>query len=79
MPLMPVDPVEQNQVRQAFREWCLPEPGRYDCCRAEHNEGSSASIEGLPDLILLDWMLPGMSGIDYARKLRRDKLTQGVQ
>jgi two-component system, OmpR family, phosphate regulon response regulator PhoB len=23
-------------------------------------------------------MLPGMSGIDYARKLRRDKLTQGV-
>lgn len=26
----------------------------------------------LPDLILLDWMLPGMSGIDLARKLRAD-------
>lgn len=26
----------------------------------------------LPDLVLLDWMLPGMSGIDLARKLRAD-------
>ncbi|BCX88856.1 two-component system, OmpR family, phosphate regulon response regulator PhoB [Methylomarinovum tepidoasis] len=25
-----------------------------------------------PDLILLDWMLPGQSGIDWARRLRRD-------
>lgn len=26
----------------------------------------------LPDLILLDWMLPGMSGIEFIRYLRRD-------
>ncbi len=26
----------------------------------------------LPDLILLDWMLPGISGIDWAEKLRHD-------
>lgn len=32
----------------------------------------------LPDLVLLDWMLPGMSGIDFARKLRADKRTQSV-
>lgn len=32
----------------------------------------------LPDLVVLDWMLPGMSGIDFARKLRADKRTQGV-
>jgi len=30
----------------------------------------------LPDLILLDWMLPGMSGIDFARQLRRDARTK---
>lgn len=28
-----------------------------------------------PDLILLDWMLPGTSGIDLARRLKRDELT----
>jgi len=32
----------------------------------------------LPDLVLLDWMLPGMSGIEFARRLRADRRTQGV-
>jgi two-component system phosphate regulon response regulator PhoB len=32
----------------------------------------------LPDLILLDWMLPGMSGLDFARRLRGDARTRGV-
>jgi two-component system phosphate regulon response regulator PhoB len=26
----------------------------------------------LPDIILLDWMLPGQSGVDFARRLRAD-------
>jgi len=34
--------------------------------------------EALPDLILLDWMLPGMSGLDLARRLRADTRTRGV-
>lgn len=32
----------------------------------------------LPDLILLDWMLPGMSGLDCARRLRADPRTKHV-
>jgi two-component system, OmpR family, phosphate regulon response regulator PhoB len=34
--------------------------------------------ERVPDLILLDWMLPGTSGIEFARRLRRDDLTREV-
>jgi two-component system phosphate regulon response regulator PhoB len=34
--------------------------------------------EALPDLILLDWMLPGMSGVDFARRLRADERTREV-
>ena len=66
---------------QAIREMvCLAlSQGGYDCQEAaDANEAQQRILAGLPDLILLDWMLPGMSGIDYARKLRRDKLTQGV-
>jgi len=32
----------------------------------------------LPDLILLDWMLPGTSGVELARRLRADQRTQEI-
>ncbi len=32
----------------------------------------------LPDLVLLDWMLPGQSGIDLARRMRNDERTRSV-
>ena len=34
--------------------------------------------EMIPDLILLDWMLPGMSGIDFARKLKTDEMYKNI-
>lgn len=34
--------------------------------------------EQLPDLILLDWMLPGTSGLEFARRLRREELTREI-
>ena len=34
--------------------------------------------ETLPDVVLLDWMLPGMSGIQYARSLRSAERTHDL-
>ncbi|WP_305909497.1 phosphate regulon transcriptional regulator PhoB [Methylomarinum sp. Ch1-1] len=31
-----------------------------------------ALAENLPDLLLLDWMLPGISGVELARRLKKD-------
>lgn len=31
-----------------------------------------------PDIILLDWMMPGVSGLELTRRLRRDNLTQDI-
>ena len=31
---------------------------------------------GTPELIIIDWMLPGMDGIDLAKQLRADELTK---
>jgi two-component system phosphate regulon response regulator PhoB len=41
-------------------------------------EAASKIGDRLPDLILLDWMLPGISGIDYAKRLRKEDITQEI-
>ena len=47
--------------------------------RAESAEQALEMVQSaLPDLVVLDWMLPGMSGIEFARRLRADKRTRAV-
>lgn len=51
----------------------------YQCLEAADTQEAQARIVAeLPDLILLDWMLPKISGVDYARQLRREKLAQHI-
>jgi two-component system phosphate regulon response regulator PhoB len=39
---------------------------------ADSHQAQSALNELIPDLILLDWMLPGLSGVEWARRLKKD-------
>ena len=32
----------------------------------------------MPDLLIVDWMMPGMTGVEVARNLRADPLTAGI-
>ena len=41
-------------------------------------EANSLLSKQKPDLILLDWMLPGMSGVDYARRVRNNPDTKDI-
>ncbi len=51
----------------------------YDFIEAANAEEASVEVKRKPpDLILLDWMLPGISGVDFARRLKCDVKTQDI-
>ena len=51
----------------------------YQCLHAATAmEAHSILVEQNPDLVLLDWMMPGISGIELARRLRRDANTKST-
>ncbi|HRE15627.1 MAG TPA: phosphate regulon transcriptional regulator PhoB [Rhodocyclaceae bacterium] len=43
---------------------------------ASAEEGHSAIRAALPDLVILDWMLPGQSGVTLCKKLRQEERTR---
>ena len=45
---------------------------------ADARAAQHAIAENIPDLILLDWMLPGTSGLELARRLRREESTREI-
>lgn len=44
----------------------------------EAEEAERVLADRRPDLILLDWMLPGISGIELARRLRKDEYSRDI-
>ncbi|KSV62238.1 hypothetical protein N185_37375 [Sinorhizobium sp. GW3] len=43
---------------------------------ADGEEASLALLENVPDLVLLDWMLPGVSGLELCRRIRARSQTE---
>ena len=70
--------VEDEQAIRDMVGFALSRAG-FELIEAEDaREAQDRLEEGLPDMILLDWMLPGMSGIELARRLKRDDYTREV-
>ncbi len=45
---------------------------------ADFAQGVARVTEPFPDLILLDWMLPGGSGIQFIKQMKQDELTRQI-
>ena len=67
------EPAIRDMVAYALRK------GDFDPALAGDAREAQAQIaERVPDLILLDWMLPGTSGLELARRWRKEPLTRDV-
>jgi len=70
--------VEDEPAIQQLISTSLQHAG-YAVLRAPDGETALRLVrEALPDLILVDWMLPGMSGVQLARCLRVEARTKNV-
>ena len=45
---------------------------------ADAHEALLRISENRPDIILLDWMMPGVSGVELTRRLRKDSYTEDI-
>ena len=70
--------VEDEEAIRDMLGYALMKEG-FSCEEASDVEQARTTIQSdKPNLILLDWMLPGMSGIDYARRLRTVPETRDI-
>ena len=70
--------VEDEPAIQELLAINLEHAGHHVLRARDAEEASRLVRQALPDLILLDWMLPGESGLSFARGLRQDERTRNV-
>ncbi len=68
--------VEDEEHIRMVLEYNLKLDGYEVCLAANGSEGLAAAREKNPDLILLDWMLGDMDGIDVLSLLKKDETTR---
>lgn len=68
---------DETAIRDMLRT--ALEMANYRCLEASNaQDAHSLIIDEKPDLILLDWMMPQTSGIELARRLKRDEVTSSI-
>ena len=70
--------VEDEPAIQELIAFNLNQSGHHVLRAASAEAAMTLVKNALPDLVLLDWMLPGQSGIEFAKKLRADERTRAV-
>ncbi|HVC50235.1 MAG TPA: phosphate regulon transcriptional regulator PhoB [Burkholderiales bacterium] len=70
--------VEDESSIQELLKLSLKQAGHAVWQALNADEASNLVRKELPDLILLDWMLPGKNGIEFAQQLRNDKRTRDI-
>jgi two-component system phosphate regulon response regulator PhoB len=70
--------IEDEPAIQELLALNLEHAGHHVLRARDAEQAGELVRHALPDLILLDWMLPGQSGASFARKLRQDERTKLV-
>ncbi|CAM3013409.1 transcriptional regulatory protein CpxR [Legionella steigerwaltii] len=70
--------VEDEEAIRDMLRFSIPE-SEFDIIEAGNMMGAMNALEHfIPDLIILDWMLPDKSGIDFIRCIRKDETLRNI-
>ncbi|MFT6956608.1 MAG: two-component system phosphate regulon response regulator PhoB, partial [Halieaceae bacterium] len=68
---------DESAIRDMLR--MALELSDFECIEAENiQQAHGLIVDERPDVVLLDWMLPGGSGVELLRRLKRDEATANV-
>ncbi len=70
--------VDDEPAIRDMLEFALQRAGMSPRTAAGAEDALHAIADKRPDIILLDWMMPGISGLDLARRLRREDFTRDL-
>src|SRR5688572_18336650 len=70
--------VEDDPALAELLEYRFESEGYEVRVTGDGDEALIYAAEQVPDLVILDWMIEGTSGIEVCRRLRRDKATGHV-
>ncbi len=70
--------VEDEPAIQELISYNLQQAGHQPMRAGSAEDALNIMRHALPDLVLVDWMLPGLSGIELARRIKSDKRTKTV-
>ncbi|MGZ8164916.1 MAG: phosphate regulon transcriptional regulator PhoB [Methylobacter sp.] len=66
--------VEDEDAIRGMLMMVLEQAGFKSIAAVDAAEAQKVLDENAPDLILLDWMLPGISGVEWARRLKKEPI-----
>ncbi|MET0918619.1 MAG: phosphate regulon transcriptional regulator PhoB [Burkholderiales bacterium] len=70
--------VEDEPAIQELISYNLQQAGHQAMRAGTAEDALNIMRHALPDLVLVDWMLPGLSGIELAKRIKSDKRTKTV-
>ena len=68
---------DESAIREMIR-YALERSGMQVDTAGDAQEALLRISESRPDIILMDWMMPGVNGLELTRRLRRDSYTEDI-
>ncbi len=70
--------VDDEAAIRDMIQFALEKAGMEVQTASDAHEALVRISESRPDIILMDWMMPGVSGLDLTRRLRKDAFTEDI-